>query len=330
MSIFLALTIILTACNSPVSTNNSEPTEITTSSETICMYETATSQPSEQIDYDFKWEKQDSADFDKYVQEKCDGVRLGSYIWCFGFTNELNEMFTDFVNTRYGTSYKFVPFSKVNYFRSYFISNGESGNYHFKHDYEPFYNMCLRNDRFTLNNKLLLSFFVQNEIPFGAIISKECIENIYGDSIYIPLTKQVQHVNNDDSDSEFIYHVWTTKGLGNYEYSYMYSNKDLSFELMYYNVIIWNLCISEDIPCKSLFYGDPQYEEQCKDAIKLFNSHFTTYFGENAPQFGKVMTKEQYKAIFGEEPLDLSYIRGATNNPFAVIASPDGSIIEVH
>ena len=48
------------------------------------------------------------------------------------------------------------------------------------------------------------------------------------------------------------------------------------------------------------------------------------------PQFGKVMTKEQYKAIFGEEPLDLSYIRGATNNPFAVIASPDGSIIEVH
>ena len=326
ISVILILSIVLTACSSSVNPANSETTEITTSSETICMSETAITQPSEQVDYDFEWGKQENEDFDKYVREKCDGLTLSGYVGVFGFTNELNEMLTDFVNSRFGVKYRYIPFSKVRYFRGIM----KYGALFRLRDYEFFYNICLRNDRTTLNNKLLLSFFVQNEIPFGARISKECIENIYGDNVYTLLTKQVKSQGSETTYSEYLYHVWHIKDLGNGEYSHMYSNKDLACILLYYEMLLDNLLESEDIQCLSFFYGDPQYEEQSKNAITLYNWHFRTFFGDNAPQFGKVITKEQYKQLFGEEPFDLSYIRGATNNPFTVIAGPDGKIIEVY
>ena len=326
LSVFLALTIVLTACSSSVNSTNAVTEESATSSETIAMSETAMTQPSEQVDYDFTWGKQENEDFNNYVKEKCDGVSVAVYVCDFGFTNELNEWLTDFVNSRFGAKYNYIPFSKVRYFRGLM----KYGALFRLRDYEPFYNICLDKDDCSFNNKLLLSFFVQNEIPFGARIPKERIEKIYGGNLYLPMTKQVKISGSDTTYDEILYHVWTTKGLGNYEYSHMYSNKDLAFILMYYHMLLHNLFISEDIQCHSFFYGDPQYEEPSKKAIEIYNSHLKKCFGEKAPQFGEVITKEQYKQIFGEEPLDLTYIRGATNNPFTVIASPDGKIIEVY
>lgn len=50
------------------------------------------------------------------------------------------------------------------------------------------------------------------------------------------------------------------------------------------------------------------------DLVEILNQHLVQFYGQNAIQIGQVPTKEQYRAIFGEDPLDLSYIPGAVVN----------------
>jgi hypothetical protein len=74
------------------------------------------------------------------------------------------------------------------------------------------------------------------------------------------------------------------------------------------------LCASEGIPIRSFFHNDSEFREETEEAIKIFNDLLKQYYGDNAPQIGQLITREQYIAIFGEEPLDLSYIPGVVVN----------------
>ena len=47
------------------------------------------------------------------------------------------------------------------------------------------------------------------------------------------------------------------------------------------------------------------------EELERVNGYLIRFFGDNAPQVGECITREQYIAIFGEEPIDLSYIPGA-------------------
>ena len=90
------------------------------------------------------------------------------------------------------------------------------------------------------------------------------------------------------------------RNCGNYDSSYIYSNEEMYCVLLYYNYYTSRLCADEKI--KTLDITDSP--ETCE----IFNEYLRDYYGDNAPQYGQVMTREQYIYIFGEEPLDLSYL----------------------
>lgn len=92
------------------------------------------------------------------------------------------------------------------------------------------------------------------------------------------------------------------------------------FLLKHYNKALYYLCIDYSIRS-----GDPQEKIE---VFAICNQHLKTFYGENAPQIGEVVTPEQYEKIWGEKPLDISYIPGAIVNLPAIIATPEGIITE--
>ena len=109
--------------------------------------------------------------------------------------------------------------------------------------------------------------------------------------------------------------------LGNYPSDHKYTNGQLFDLLKEYNFFVYYLCV--DYSIKS---GIPQED---LSVFAKCNEHLKKFYGENAPQIGQVVTPEQYEKIWGEKPLDISYIPGALVNPPIVIANPDGSITEI-
>ena len=87
-----------TACNlisdpdllTPSSSRSAAQTE-TSKTETTTSETSETTTESES-GYNLSWSNFDSKEFDKYVQEKCNGQTLASYINLFGFTDELPFM----------------------------------------------------------------------------------------------------------------------------------------------------------------------------------------------------------------------------------------------
>ena len=303
LSGLLITTMLLSACNTSGQTDNSvNGTAASSITEPAITVETSYEIPDSLEEYDFTWSDNNSEGFDEYIQKNCYGINIKQYIARFGYTNELNDMLTEYVNTTFGKSYNYVPFSKVKYFRSY-ISIKEVNTYHRYRDYEIFNkNYCNNKESWSsaFNNKLVFSYLIQNNIPFGTKIPIEYIQNFL------------------DKETAYTYFnvekLFSLPGLGNEDSSYKYKSTDVCLLLLDYNNCISSLCASEGIPIRSFFHNDPEFREETEEAIKIFNDLLKQYYGDNAPQIGQLITREQYKAIFGEEPLDLSYIPGVVVN----------------
>jgi len=133
--------------------------------------------------YTFPWEDDESYDFDNFVKEKY-GIYLAEYLLYFGFTEELSVDFTNFVNDRFKTNYEMVPFKKANYFYNYIAT---SPTHDFYSDYQVFEIRFLSDHNFfniVFNNKLVLSYLAQNNIPFGYKVPIENLKALVGEDVY--------------------------------------------------------------------------------------------------------------------------------------------------
>ena len=283
-SLILAGSLLFSGCSQTAGTTAVSSVESTTASEvtTTTTYNLA--------DYDFTWNDQLSDEFSNHCK-KVFNINLVGYIRCFGLTDELNAEFTKFVNTHFGTKYDKVPFKKANYFYSYIYS--EDGHYLFR-DYTRFSKRFLNDKKLlhgTFNNRFILSYLIANKIELGKMIPIDNFKSMFGDKIY--------------SGKDYFDFCINNPLLGNYESSHKYSEDEIHAILIYYNSNLSYLFNDERVKTRD-FKDIPDPE-----AIKIYNQHLNKFYGENAPQIGQVPTKEQYRSIFGEDPLDLSYIPGA-------------------
>ncbi|MCR4768331.1 MAG: hypothetical protein K5875_10270 [Saccharofermentans sp.] len=269
--------------------------ESITTSKPTSSFATPSDVPSESVEeevYSFAWEHDETEDFEKLVREKFN-VSIAKYICYYGFTDELNVEFTNFINNRFKTEYKSVPFKKANYFFDY-IMRGDSTR-HYYDNYDKFVKVCLRNDisyRSAYNNKLIFSYLYYNNIVFGENIQLDRFKEFMGNELYEYGGEQRLTTND--------------LMLGNYDDSHLYSKYELLEILQVYNTCNYTLCADNSIKTRDLF--------EKTEVIELHNQHLKTFYGENAPQLGQTITLEQYRAMFGEDPLDLSYIPGAVVN----------------
>lgn len=263
-------------------TNISQTDELQAETQTIITIETTVSLD----DYKFPWEDDENYEFDIFVQGKY-GIYLAEYVSWFGFTDELNVDFTNFVNSRFNKDYESVPFKKANYFHKY-ISIAEVKDFYSEYEYFrlTFLNVE-KSSRRSFDSKLVMSYLAQNNIPFGNMVPIEYMRALVGDDVYTcDLSREYF------SDIEF----------GNYVDSYIYSNEELVTAIKDYNSDIASLAI--DIGIKTLDL------EGHFDECDTWNDHLIKYFGADAPRFGQCLTKEQVIKLTGGY-YDLSYIPGA-------------------
>lgn len=268
--------------------------------ETI-LQNTSTPTPTPVV-YSFSWENDDNEDFAEYFMEKT-GIPKGlrGYVICYGFTDELNEVLTEYINNKYNTNYEMVPFSKVSYFHTYIVFK-DTGYKTIRDNYDDFYHTCLykHNAHIVFSNKLLMSYLYQNQIPLGSRIPYENIKALNFEDMYT-FDGVDYMLDNNCFD------------LGSYDASYVYSNQDLYTILVYNNIQLRELCNDERIKNLDLLTDDPAFP-QAAEAREIYNGFLREYYGfDNCPQLGELVTREQYIQIFGEEPLDLSYIPGAVS-----------------
>ena len=289
-SVTLISSLLLSGCSQAAENNHS----------TANTSEVATTITSvESSDFELNWTNKDSEEFADYYQKTTGREKtLNTYIRQFGFDNAVQQLFTDFVNDKYNQSFNYVPFSKVNYLYDYLIAKEQSFVFH--NNYDAFSEMFL-NEEYSYNslfkNKVIYSYLIANNIPLGYRISVEQSKAILGEKIYLNHGTYKYFYNN--------------RQLGNYPASYKYTSIELYHIITMYNARISDLCNDERIADFNLFSTDPKYSEDAKKAVEIYNGYLKKYYGENAFQVGQVPTREQYKSIFGEEPLDLSYIPGA-------------------
>ena len=299
-SVVTVTTLLTSGCNlfkqtnqtdiSPSSTDTTVTTEFTGFiEETMPTYD-----PS--VVYDFEWTNEDSEQFSAYVETKI-GMGLIGYVNVFGYTQELNSTLTEYVNEKFSKNYEVVPFSEVNFFRS-FVAFKDAGTYYYKfRDYDAFCQRYLdENSIFdgTFNNKLIISYLIQYKIPFGSRVPVENLKYFYGDDVYSVI---------DESYTDYMYKYRT-----DFCEKSEYTKQEYLYALAWYNCRINNLAFSEGIPTRSFVYYEAEDEEKVKEAIELYNDHLKIFYGTNAFQFGIIPTREQYIAIYGEEPMDLSYL----------------------
>lgn len=313
--LLLTATMLMSACSS-----SSVPSDITTISETtsvitteITTDPTPTPEPTPTpVVYDFTWTSQDSDVFANYFENEF-GKNLRGYIMGYGFTDEVNEMLTNYINYIFNTDYKSVPFSEVDYFHTYMVDT-ISSKHTYRNSYDKFATVCLDYNRVfkgPFANKLIMSYLYQNGIPMGARIPLDNLLMLGLDDMY--------------NFGVFDYIIEEAgQDLGNFDSSYQYSNYDLYAVLVRYNYSMWDLCNDERIKNLDLLTDDPEFAETAAEAVNIYNGYLKDYYGAKAPQIGQVITKEQYVAAFGEEPLDLSYIPGAIFDP-SLVPTDSGS-----
>ena len=304
-SIVLACSLLISGCSQVAVSTNTTITTVNTSSTTTAEVTTTTTYNA--ADYPFTWDYYASLEFDEYLKNKLQ-INVSKYVIYYGFTDELNNIFTAFCNKKYGLDCKSVPFKKANYFLD---TTTDGTIYHnLSDDYDYFKLVMLDKENVRhgpFANKLIMSYMVQNKIPFGTRIPLDNLKSLMGDEVYtydIGLKETIKDPK-----------------IGTYPSSHRYTNGQLFGALRKYNSFIYYLCV--DYSIKS---GNPQ------DDISVFakcNEHLKKFYGENAPQIGEIMSPEQYEKIWGEKPLDISYIPGALINLPIVIANPDGSITEI-
>ena len=294
----MAMMLLISSCSAGetvVTEISSETSAVTTeTSAEITETDTDTSDYPEE-EYDFIWLGDENRAFDERVKQKFNGISLFGYLNAYGYTDELNRELTDYVNEHYGTDYHHVPFSEVRYFGGY-VGYGDI-IYRYR-EYEIFYKSSLKGDDLInsrLCNKLLMSYLIKYEIPFGYRIPSENMMDLLGYDI--GNAGSFDYLYEDDENGN------DKRMLGNYDRDYAYDRKDILTVLLLYNDFIGQMAYSETIPVKDLFTTDPKYTEACIKARSIFNEHLKTCFGENGPQLGELITEEQYYAIFGEEPV---------------------------
>ena len=290
LSLIIASTLLLSACNS-MSGTMSTTTTTTATETTESPIPKFTQTPTETTleSYDFVWDNEKGKAFDKYCKNRF-GIGLSHYVCFLGYTEELQDALTEFINTSLNKNYDKVPYSKVNYF--YSQVNISSTRYTFR-DLRKFKIRFFDedNDFFhtsTLNNKLLLSYLVSNKIPYGMMISMENMKLLVGNDVY--------KLNIDEMNEV------RAANFGNNP-SIKYDGKLLVGDIQAYQYSLQDIFDSERIKTRN-FADAPE-------SVEIFNKHLRDILGENAPQIGEVFTPERYRALFGEDPWDLSNIPGA-------------------
>ena len=293
------ISILINGCSTKIEepTLTDESIENTTSSE--AMIESSQSEtsevPSETTDnYTFDWNDTSVEAFCEYFNGQFGDFTLAGYIGTFGYTNELNQVLTDFINMYFNRNYESVPFSRVKYFRTVIADkDNDLGVYE---DYDAFYPAFLNPSNAmgdSFRNKLVISYLIQNNIPFGDTVPIENLKALVGDDVY--------SLGAYD-------HIRENRQLGSYSEDYQYSNKDLCSLLILYNNKIFN--IKND---------QREFEYSISDSMEKFGKYadnisqfYSEEYGvENFLIFGEVPNEDKYRSVFGEEPLDLSYIPGA-------------------
>lgn len=289
LSLIIASTLLLSACNSMsgiMSTTTTTTATETTESPIPIFSQTPTETTLES--YDFVWDNEKGKEFDKYCKNRF-GIGLSRYVSCLGYTKELQDALTEFINSTLNKNFNKVPYSKVSYF--YSQVNISSTHYTFR-ELRKFKRQFFNEDndffhRSTLNNKLLLSYLVSNKIPYGMMIPMENMKLLIGNDVY-----------KLDIDSD----IYNSTNFGNNP-SIKYDARLLVVDIQNYHLSLSTLFDSERIKTRN-FADAPE-------SVEIFNKHLRDILGENAPQIGEVFTPEKYRALFGEDPWDLSNIPGA-------------------
>ena len=279
-------------------TSFSDPTESYTSSTSFTTETSVETSVKETLNY--TWDDNASREFDAYLNNRLH-ISVAKYIIYYGFTDEFNQVFTDFCNKKYGLNCKSVSEAEANYFYSYihdklYHNNNDDFNYFkwTKLDKEDV-------NVGTFSNKMIMSYLVQNQIPLGSRIPLDNLKSIMGDEVY----------TYDQGLTELI----KDPKIGNYPSDHKYTKGQLFDALKNYNFAVYYLCVDYSIKTGNPF-----------DKIESFdkcNEHLKKFYGENAPQIGQIITPEQYEKIWGEKVLDLSYIQGAVMQvPQETMASP--------
>ena len=284
LSILIASALLFSACSSQTASTTTASSDVATTSSS----EVTTTTSYNPADYKFTWEYDETEAFEKVMHDKFN-MSIAQYTGYFGFTDDFNRVYTDFINNRFNTDYKSVPFKKANYFFDYI--NRDINLRHDFDDYENFKIGCLNTSKARLscfNNKAVLSYLIQNGIPLGEPVPIENFKSFMGDELY--------------KNTPTLQTIGLNPKTGNYEKSYVYNKTELFELLQAYNAIIYKFCVDNSIKTCNLF--------EKPEVIEIYNSNLKKFYGIDV-KMGEVLTKEQYKTMFGEEPLDLSYIPGA-------------------
>ena len=295
LSGLLITTMLLSACNASVSTSEQTDNSVNGSAaSSITESTTETNETTEEPKmYDIMWGDTASKDFSDYLEKKV-GINLRTYVRYFGFNEELEIIYSEYMGENYGTD-GMVSFQTSNYFFTY-IDNYGGESRKFYREYQRFSARYFNKDN-CLNgsfaNKFIMSYLCQNNLKFGYMIPTDYFESVNKD--YINLSKKF------DVD-----YYWENMQLGNYDNGYKYSSDEMIALMILYNNNLCYMYYSESVKDHDLL-SEPE-------AVEAFNQNLKQYYGPNAPQIGQVVTVEQYRAMFGEDPLDLSYIPGAVVN----------------
>lgn len=282
----LLCSLLISGCSQTAVPANTAASSVDASTTTTAEVTTTTSYNP--ADYPFIWDYNANVEFDKYLESKIH-ISMQRYVQYFGFDEVLQQHFTDFCNRKYGLNSNSVPFSKANYFYDYV---NDLNGHHKNDDYDYFKATLLNKECVNVSmfaNKLVMSYLVQNKIPFGTRIPLENLKAIMGEDVY----------TYDPGLSE----MYKDMQLGNKPRTYKYSAGQLYDLLKQYNYAVYLMCVDEQIKT-----GNPVDNIQ---AFEIHNKHLISFYGENAPQIGEVVSPEQYEKIWGEKSLDISYIQGA-------------------
>ena len=294
LSGLLITTMLLSACNSSVSTSGQTDNSVNGSAaSSITESTTETNETTEEPKmYDIMWGDTASKDFSNYVLSNV-GISLATYVRFFGFTDDLNKLYSEYMEKNYGTEGR-VSFQTSNYFFTYLDNSNGEGKRKYR-DYEIFEiryfdsSNCLHG---TFCNKFIMSYLCQNKLQLGYMIPVEYFESISNDYINICKKFDLDYYLNNLSLGSDSNHVYTAE-------------ESLALMAIYDN----NMCY--------IYYSESMKDFDIlskPEAVEAFNQHLKKFYGENAPQIGQVVTVDQYRAMFGEDPLDLSYIPGAVVN----------------
>ena len=295
LSGLLITTMLLSACNSSVSTSGQTDNSVNGSAASSITESTTETNETTVAPktYDIMWGDTASQDFSNYLEKKL-GINLKAYVHLFGYTDDLNLIYSEYMEKNYGTEGR-VSFETSNYFFT-FVDTCDSEGRRVYRDYDFFSARYFNKDN-CLNgifaNKFIMSYLCQNNIKFGYMIPVDYFKLVSQDYISICLKYDANY-------------FFENMKLGNFDHNYSYSSEETVALMKLYNNSLCYMYYSESVKDHDLL-SKPE-------AVEAFNQNLKKYYGENAPQIGQVVTVEQYRAMFGEDPLDLSYIPGAVVN----------------